>query len=92
MGYLKQMEGFLNRHLHPLPVIQCKIQIVETGADGDNIYMCEWFPFDKNNYTDKDMPGEGYLGTARVIEGDYPGIGFHAWEQNDYEFLLYKIV
>ena len=36
------------------------------------------------------MPCEGYLGTAKVIEGRYTGIGFHAWEQNDSEFIFHK--
>jgi hypothetical protein len=35
---------------------------------------------------------EGYLGTAKVIKGRYVGIGFHAWEQNNSEFIWYAVV
>ena len=38
-----------------------------------------------------DIPGVGYLGTARVISGKHKDIGFHAWEQNDYEFVYYSL-
>jgi len=38
------------------------------------------------------MAGEGYLGTVKVIEGRYVGIGFHAWEQNNSEFIWYAVV
>lgn len=75
---IKETEKLYNRHLDGLPKETINIIILN-----DNIeLLCEWIPFIKNN---------GYLGTAKVIEGKYKGIGFHAWEQNDSEFTHYKL-
>ena len=80
-------EGFVNRHTHGLPDKITTLRIV----DGENVYLCEWKPFDKNHYSKENMPAEGYLGTAEVIEGGFKGIGFHAWEQNNSEFVWYTV-
>ena len=78
MKNLDKKEGFLNRHLDDLPKEITNIIILN-----DNIeLLCEWIPFIKNN---------GYLGTARIIDGNHIRIGFHAWEQNDSEFTYYKL-
>lgn len=77
------MKGFLNKHDNPLPDKQCIIEIIVN----DENYLCDWEPKDENTIADK-----GYIGTAKVISGKYKGIGFHAWEQNDYEFINYKII
>lgn len=82
------MKGFKNRKSIPLPKHrQCKIAIVTT----DGVRICNWFPFNPKNYTVDNMPAEGYLGTARTIDSPIQ-IGFHAWQQNDSEFLFYKRV
>lgn len=74
----EKKEGFLNRHLDGLPKETINIIILN-----DNIeLLCEWIPCIKNN---------GYLGTSTVIKGKYKGIGFHAWEQNELEFIYYKL-
>lgn len=52
----------------------------------------DWVPFDRKQYTEINMPHEWYLGTAKAIEGMYTGVGFHAWNQNDSEFVYYKII
>lgn len=90
MKNLSQKKEFLNRHTDSLPKENCKILIIKKDTDGEHTFICEWNPFDKNKYSEHDMPCEGYLGTAKVIEGRYTGIGFHAWEQNDSEFIFYK--
>ena len=78
-------EGFVNRHTNGLPDKITTMRVVTKDVDGEHIYLCEWKPsqYSKEN--------DGYLGTAKVIEGRYTGIGFHAWEQNNSEFVWYAI-
>jgi hypothetical protein len=92
MKNLQQRDGFINRHTNGLPDHKCAIRIIVSDVSGEDIFLCEWNPFDKSQYSETDMPSEGYLGTARVIFGRYSGIGHHAWEQNNSEFIWYKIV
>lgn len=92
MKNLKPREGFKNRHIDPLPDYDCVIEIVHNDIDGEHICKCNWKPFNKNNYQDHLMPGEEYLGTASVVEGRSLGIGFHAWEVNNSEFVYYNIL
>jgi len=80
---------WLNRKETPLPKESC---VIWAKFENGHIHLCRWFPFDVNNYYPDTMPGEGYLGTARVIDGRFTGIGFHAWTQNNSEFIEYKIV
>jgi len=87
-------EGYVNRHATPLPTQKTKMFIITTDIDGEHEDLCEWQPYVQ---TDSDslwaeLPGKGYLGTARTLRDNLPNIGFHAWEQNDSEFVLYKIV
>lgn len=91
MKNTQQREGFLNRHTHPLPT-HVSTMIIKYVENVEHVYLCKWEPFDKTKYTEKDMPPEGYVGTATVIEGTYAGIGFHAWEQFNSEFIYYKLV
>ena len=88
----QQREGFINRHINGLPDYKCTMRVVTNDVDGEHIYLCEWKPFDKSQYTQINMPVKGYLGTASVIEGSYKGIGFHAWEQNNNEFIWYAVI
>lgn len=90
MKTLKQKEGYLNRHTDLLPNENAIIEIVHNDVDGEHVYICEWEPFDENKYKGLETPSEGYLGTARAVVGEHKGIGFHAWEQNDSEFIYYN--
>lgn len=92
MKNLEPREGFKNRHIESLPDYNCVIEIVHKDIDGEHIYKCNWKPFNKNDYQEHLMPDVGYLGTATVIEGPFTGIGFHAWEQNDSEFVYCKVI
>ena len=75
-----------------LPNKECIINIIHKDIDGEHEHLCEWKPFNKSEYTSANMPGEGYLGTATVIKPPFEGIGFHAWEQNNSQFIYYKII
>lgn len=95
---LNTKAGFKNRHLEPLPDKPAVIEIVFTETNQEKIALCNWNPFHleewKKGFTippDK-SPAPGFIGTAEVIQGTYPGIGFHAWEQNNSEFVFYNIV
>lgn len=81
---------FKNRHEVGMPTTECTIEIIYDDFDGRHFHTCTWTPFNPGEYTDDDMPVPGYLGTANVMTGSYTGIGFHAWEQNDSEFIWYK--
>lgn len=91
---LEKREGFLNRHVVGLPKQKAVIKIVTKDIDGEHIDLCEWSPFDPNNYKGATLPGKDFLGTAKVIEGKFPGIGigFHAWECNNSEFIYYSLI
>jgi len=83
-NFLEQLQGeFKNRHIEPLPSHKCNLYIITTNEE--TMHLCEWIPAQPPTNT-------GWLGTARVIETKYQGIGFHAWRQNDQEFIYYKIV
>jgi len=92
MKNLEQREGFVNRNTNGLPDKKARMKVVTKDIDGEHIYLCEWKPFDKSQYSKENMPSEGYLGTVTVIDGRYTGIGFHAWEQNNSEFVWYAVV
>lgn len=92
MKNLEQREGFVNRHTNGLPKEKCAMKVVIKYVDGEDIFLCEWNPFDKSQYTETNMHAKGYLGTVEVIEGRYKGIGFNAWEQNNSEFVWYAVV
>lgn len=52
--------------------------------------LCEWLPFNCEPILgDDNIKSNGYLGTAKVIDDTFNGIGFHAWENNDSEFIYY---
>ena len=91
MKNLEQKEGFINRHINGLPNKITTMEVVIKDINGEHIYLCKWKPFKKYQYSKENMPDDGYLGTAKVIKGTYKGIGFHAWEQNNSEFVWYKI-
>jgi hypothetical protein len=89
---LEQREGWVNRNTNGLPTEPTTMKVITKDVDGERVYLCKWNPFDKSQYRDIHMPGKGYLGTAKVIEGRYKGIGFHAWAQNNSEFVWYDVV
>lgn len=84
--------GYLNRKCKGLPKEEVMICIIMEDIDGEHTYNCSWHPFNESEYNENNMPAEGYLGTARVVSGKYKGIGFHAWKQNNQEFIYYKIL
>lgn len=75
--------GFLNRHENPLPDYKCAIKIIHIDVDGPSTLLCSWDP---NSIQGK------IIGTARVIYGQYTGIGFHVHKTNNEEFIWYQIV
>jgi hypothetical protein len=91
MKNLEKRKYFKNRHTHGLPKKKCLMTILVHEMEKEHFYICEWTPLNKKDYLPDTMPSEGYLGTARVVAGKYKGIGFHAWMQNDYEFIWYSL-
>ena len=86
---LQKKEGFKNRHLCKIPDEKVTMKVVVNDAEGEHIMLCEWNPFNEEN---SHRPYDGYLGTAKVIAGSFKGIGFHAWKQNNSEFIYYSLV
>ena len=83
--------AYLNRKEHPLPTERSLIRILKEDTDGWHEHVCEWKPHHPSMWPHaRPKPAEGYLGTAKVI-GKWEGIGFHAWEQNDSEFVYYEL-
>lgn len=92
MKNLKQRKGFINRNIDGLPLKRTIIKVITNDSDGEHVDICNWKPFNPKNYAEHQLPSYGYLGTATVVNGQYPGIGFHAWKQNNSEFVYYQIV
>lgn len=92
MKNLENRIGFKNRHADGLPAEKVYMKVVINDVDGEYIMLCEWKPFNKEKYSTNNMPIDGYLGTARVIEEQFNGIGLHAWAQNNSEFEYYSVV
>jgi len=88
----RERDGFLNRHTDGLPKEKAIIKITIEDCEGEQELLCEWKSFCPKDYKEEDMPAKGYQGTARVVESKHKGIGFHAWTQNNSEFIYYKIV
>lgn len=74
-------KGFINRKYNPLPNKDCIIQVIQN----DTIFLCSYQP-----NIDKSIPN--LIGSATVIEGKHKEIGFNVWENNDSEFIYYKII
>ena len=80
---------YLDRRKSGLPIDKCRIEIIVTSkVAGDEVFNCMWIPYDEK----LNRPQPGYLGTAKITRGKFQGIGFHAWEQNESEFVYYKIL
>ncbi|MCQ4139207.1 hypothetical protein [Chryseobacterium sp. EO14] len=84
-----EKEGFINRKENGLPDKKTKMEIIVSGKNGDEVFRCKWTPAEISVNPNKKH--EGYLGSAEIMTGKYEGIQFHAWEQNDSEFIYYKI-
>jgi len=82
--------GYVNRHKAGLPVEEKIIVVLHKEGNIEEQRICLWKPFDPRLYTPEDTPAEGYLGTAKVMDDSHKGIGFHAWSQNDSEFVFYR--
>lgn len=75
-----------------MPDNVCKMEIVVTELGKDRKVKVEWHPFEKANYNEGKMPSTGYLGTAYETTERGIKIGYHAWRQNDSEFIYFKII
>ena len=84
---------YLNRKETPLPKERALIRILHNDVImGMLEHVCEWLPHHPESWPhDRPKPDNGYIGTAKVIMGRYKGIGLHAWEQNDSEFIYYEL-
>jgi uncharacterized phage protein (TIGR01671 family) len=92
MKNLEQKEGFFNRHINPLPKHKAVIKIITKGHNGQFNFVCNWKPFEEIKSEGLSIK-TGYLGTATpnlIQDGEY--FCFHAWEQNDEEFVYYSIL
>ncbi len=83
-------DNFKSRLIYPLPNKRTSIEVYMEYED--KYYFCDWNPYDEKKYDKGYKPGEGYLGTARITKGKLKGIGFHAWHQNNSEFIYYRIL
>ena len=87
--------GFINRKNTPLPEEKCIMEIIHYNAPiGEEVLLCEWEPYIGEHATGRNvgrLPSTGYLGTASTIDQKI-NIGFHAWQQNDSEFIYYKLI
>jgi hypothetical protein len=92
MKTLDIKEGWLNRNVDGLPKDKCEMIVLKKDSYGEDEFHCQFRPFNKDDYDDVSMPDSGYLGDVRVIKGRYAGIGFNIWNQNDSEFIYYKLV
>jgi hypothetical protein len=91
MKNLDKKEGYLNRHLNPLPTDNVyPIEFLYDDYDNQHVYKGLWYPALSDNYTENNIPLQGYLGTVKVKEPlDQK---FYAWKQNDSEFIYYKLL
>lgn len=88
---LEPRKGWENRNVTPLPTEKCIIFVIKNDADGEHVFLCRWEPYKPEpNYSG--YRADGYIGTAEIIGLKYQGIGFHVWNQNNDEFIYYKLV
>jgi hypothetical protein len=86
--------GYKNRHVDGLPAASCDICILAGGEE----FRGRWVPYSGSHSKRgaDNLPYPGYLGTVKVDGGEYKGadthIGFHAWAQDDDEFVFYREV
>jgi len=92
MRNLNIKKGYKNRHLDGLPEEKEIVWVITMDGDEEVEMLCQWYPYNKDEYVKGFAPDVGYLGTMRVIQEEYNGIGFNAWEQNNSEFIYYKKV
>ncbi len=86
MKNLEVKEGYLNRHLNPLPTDkEIFIKIIHNGNDG--IVDCRWFP----NQHKSDCLGTArrytQLGKSLILH-----TGYNVWEPNNDEFIYYSVI
>jgi len=92
MKNLREREGYKNRNIDGMPDQACLMNVIHEDHDGEIVFKCKWHPFDRQQHTKDNIPENGYFGTAVVIEGRLKGIGFHAWDQNNSEFIWYSLI
>ena len=81
-------DGYLNRHSDGMPSIICKIKILSGPETMEEEIVCCWEPRKPTNQN----AAKGYTGTARSLGGKFKHLCFHAWDQNNSEFVYYKLV
>ena len=86
-------QTWLNRHETSLPDEVCVIQIKLQGDPKIHGYpevlTGFWIPRDPEEYREGALPHGGFLGTFR---DNLTKLGFHAWQQNDSEFVEYRVI
>lgn len=84
-------KGWENRNIKPLPTEKCIIFIIKNDVDGESIHLCKWKPYNYEEHLQIRKPSEVYLGSAKTIDRNI-NIGFSIWNQNNDEFIYYKVV
>jgi hypothetical protein len=79
--FAEEIKGFINRKYNSLPNEACIIQILQN----ETIFLCSYLPHLYNT-------PPTLIGQATVVEGKHKGIGFNVWNNNDSEFIYYKII
>jgi len=94
MKNLEKREGYLNRHLNPLPVDNIyPIEFISNNLEGEHIYKGLWYPALADKYDEENKPIKNYLGYVKTKEPHNScDISFYVWEQNDSQFVYYKIL
>jgi hypothetical protein len=92
MKNLNKRLGYKNRHLDDLPEDKAIVYVIinDAGEDEERIMLCQWFAYNREDYVGRLTPDVGYLGHMIVVEEEYNGIGFNAWEQTNSEFVYYQ--
>ncbi len=85
----KKRRGWNNRHLDGLPKQVCNILISFEYKTEKHLLPCLWNPIDINSVEALKVK-KGYLGTATRLNGI--AVKFNTWEQNNSEFIYYKII
>ena len=92
MKNYNKRDGFKNRHLDGLAEDGAIVRVVIPNNGDEEIMLCEWESYNKEDYHESFKPDNGYLGHLRVVQKKHEGIGFNCWEQSNSEFIYYKIV
>ena len=70
-----------------LPKDACEITIWVLGQD----FKADWRPFTFDDYNEENLPPPNFMGTATIKEGTLKGVGMHAYQHTNEEFVFYKL-